>query len=159
MIASAFGKFNIDMKKVDLVPLPDLTKVLRLLLNPNVTEFNCTVFDSIEFESPKFNNFLLNHALVNCPKMSKIELNNRSGRRVPFKKPQFLFPIERFKQSWNNLLSIQTSQEDDHGNYICTDDFCNEHTLEVIQQNFPNIELVFSYLQDKLSIYLSFVSS
>jgi hypothetical protein len=146
MIASGIGKFNIDMNKVELVPLPDLTKVLRLLLNPNVTEFNCTVFDSIEFESPKFNNFLLKHALENCPKISKIALLNKSGIRIPFKKQQFLLPIERFQQSWNNLLSIQTSQEDDHGSYSCTDDFCNEHTLEVIQQNFPNIELVLSYL-------------
>jgi hypothetical protein len=46
--------------------------LLSLLVNPSVTELNCAVLDS-NTSYGNFNDFLLKHALKNCPKISKIE--------------------------------------------------------------------------------------
>jgi hypothetical protein len=118
-----------------LIPLTQLNKVLSLLVNPSVTELDCTVFDIIfSDDNRKFNNLLLKHALKNCPKISKI---------VFFKSFDCYkeLPVKHFKQSWNNLISIKTD-------YVC-----NEDTLKLIKENFPNIESVSLYFVDETNIY------
>jgi hypothetical protein len=112
-----------------------LIRLLDLLVNPSVTELNCTVFDSSFFRSRKFNNFLLVHALKNCPKISKIEFRNKQFRSSDLVKKKIdKLPIKCFKNSWNNLTSIK-----------CQKDFIvNDNTLKLILENFPNIESVCS---------------
>jgi hypothetical protein len=114
-----------------LIPMPLLTKVLGQLVNPNVTELNCMLFDNSIFEIDnscfnKDNDFLAEHALKNCPKISKIGFNHLKPLMVGGK-PQEL-PVELLKKSWINLRTIKTT------NFIC-----KENTLKLIQQNFPNL--------------------
>jgi hypothetical protein len=107
-----------------------LTKVLGLLVNPSVTELNCTAFDHNVTVSREVNNFLVKHALKNCPNITKIEL--RHEKPLVSRQNRDTLPVECFKASWNNLKSIKS-----HNDYICNDD-----TLKFIQENFPNIESV-----------------
>jgi hypothetical protein len=109
MIASGTGTRNINMEADKmLIPLTHLKKVLALLVNPSVTEINCTLFDNIRANSQKFNNFLLKHSLENCPKISKIDfMNSKPSNKFDTKRN--VLPIERFKKSWNDLKSIKTN--------------------------------------------------
>jgi hypothetical protein len=131
MIASSIHQYNDNMEANKLlIPMPQLTKVLSLLVNSSVTEINCSAFGKKSDEmSRKFNHFLLKHTLKNCPKINKVKLLS--------KKPFFhllgkleILPVELFKKSWNDVKSIKS-----HTEYLCTDD-----TLKFIQENFPNIE-------------------
>jgi hypothetical protein len=115
-----------DSDEMLSIPLSHLTKVLGLLVNQSVTELDCTAFLS---KVHNFNSFLLEHALKNCPKISKISLMN-SGKL--FNKKQNILPVAHFKKSWSNLTIIIS-----HDNYIC-----NEKALKLIQESFPNIESV-----------------
>jgi hypothetical protein len=112
-----------------LIPLQYVYQFLRLLVNPSVTEINCSGFDCYK-SSRNVHNFLLRHALENCPKISKVTFMDKGLCRYP--KSGEILPVERFKRSWNNLTSIKT-----HNDLICKED-----TLKFIQQNFPNIESV-----------------
>ena len=124
------GPSNICMEPEDmLIPLKHLTKVLGLLLNPFITELDFTIFDRLPF-TPNYIIFLMEYALDNCPKISKIKLMDTLI--YTFYKERNLLPVERFKQSWNNLKSISC-----HEDYICIDE-----TLKLIQENIPNIESV-----------------
>lgn len=135
MIASGMGISNADMDaKKMLIPLPHLSEVLKQLLNPYVTELDCTLFDKVTCNAKKYNNLLLKHALKNCPKISKIYVANpKSAVYLPPEQVTDQLPVERFKQSWDNLKSINISRHD----YIC-----DENTLKLIQENCPNIESV-----------------
>jgi len=135
-IASGMGQCNVNMEADKmLIPLQYLTKVLGLLVNPSVTEINCTVLDSVN--SRKFNNFLLKHTLKNCPKISKIELMNKKAFMHLLGKRDIL-PVDLFKKSWSDLKSIRSRND-----YLSTDD-----TLKFIQENFPNIESVICPTRD-----------
>jgi len=127
MIILETNQLIIDSDKMLNIPLSHLTKVLGLLVNTSVTELDCTVFDSSS-DSHNFNNFLLEHALKNCPQISKIELMN-SGKL--FNRKQNILPVAHFKKSWSDLKIIKSHD------YIC-----NEKALKLIQQSFPNIESV-----------------
>jgi hypothetical protein len=133
LIASGTSQFNVNLDADQLIiPLPHLTEVLSLLVNPSVTELDCTVFDSSS-SNRKFNNFLVKHALQNCPNIRKIELRNQLCATFKPHQHRDTLPVECFKRSWNNLTSIKSR-----------DDFiCNEDTLKFIQENFPNIESVY----------------
>jgi hypothetical protein len=117
----------VESDKVLNITLSHLTKVLGLLVNTSVTELDCTVFDSSS-NSHNFNNFLLEHALKNCPQISKIELMN-SGKL--FNRKQNILPVAHFKKSWTDLKIIKSHD------YIC-----NEKALKLIQESIPNIEYV-----------------
>jgi hypothetical protein len=115
-----------DYGNIMLIPaLPHLTKVLSLLVNPSVTELDCTVYDG-SFSYAKINNLLMKHALQNCPNIRKINFGRVEDDIREYQKRM---PIERLKKSWNNLKSIKTE-----GYYY------EEDTLKFIQENFPNIE-------------------
>lgn len=135
MIASGMGICNADMDaKKMLIPLPHLSKVLKQLLNPYVTELDCTLFDEVLCNAKKYNNLLLKHALKNCPKISKIYVANpKPSVYMLADQVTDPLPVELFKQSWNNLKSINSSRRD----YIC-----DENTLKLIQESCPNIESV-----------------
>jgi hypothetical protein len=116
-----------------LIPFTEARSIkvlLSLLVNSSVTELNCAVLDR-NTSYGNFNDFLLKHALKNCPKISKIELTN------PYKVynydyvQEYMLPVESLKMSWNNLRSIKI-----------VDYICNEKTLKLIQENYPNIESV-----------------
>jgi hypothetical protein len=112
--------------------------LLSLLVNPSVIELNCAVLDS-NTSYGTFNDFLLKHALKNCPKISKIKLTNRHYRY----NHEHMLPVERFKLSWNNLKSIKSRS------YIC-----NEKTFKFILENFPDIESVFLFYLESLANFL-----
>jgi len=136
-LLSEFASFASSKKDACLHPY--LTKEeLGLLVNPSVTELNCLLFNSIS-KGPIFSNFLLDHALENCPKITKIELLNR-WRRCDRKTIDTL-PVQLFKYRWNNLKSLK-----------CYNDFIvYDNTLRFIQENFPNIESVLLF---KKKMYL-----
>jgi hypothetical protein len=99
-------------------------------VNPNVIELNCTVFDCSS-DRRAFNNLLLKHALKNCPKIRKIELMN-SSNSFKLNKKRVSLPVQRLKRSWTDLVCIKS-----HNGFTC-----NEKTLKLILENFPNIESV-----------------
>jgi predicted lipase len=132
MITSGIYQYNVngDTKNL-LIPFALMKKVLSLLVNSSVTEINCRAFAD-NSTNKKIHNFLLQHTLKNCPKLSKIELRcERKLTSLTFREPEFL-PVERFKNSWADLKSIKSRNE-----YICSVD-----TLKYIQENFPSIESV-----------------
>jgi hypothetical protein len=108
--------------------------LLGLLVNPSVTELDCAVLDSNP-QAGNFSDFLLKHALKNCPKISKIELTNPNRYN-----PEQMLPVECFILSWNNLQSINSFD------YIC-----DEKTVKLIQENFPNIESVILFYLESLA--------
>jgi hypothetical protein len=134
----ALDKFDFK-KEVDkmLIPLAHLTKVLGLLVNPTVTEIHCASFVSIG-GNRKFNNFLLKHALENCPKISNIEYLSKSNS----------CSVERLKKSWDNLKSIKSE-----------DLICKEITLKLIKKKIPNLESVVVFIVDAETIFANFFES
>jgi hypothetical protein len=125
-----------------LIPFTEARSIkvlLGLLVNPSVTELDCAVLDSNP-QAGNFSDFLLKHALKNCPKISKIELTNH----YRYNHEQML-PVERFKLSWNNLQSINSF-----------DYMCNEKTVKLIQENFPNIESVILFYLERLANFFIF---
>lgn len=147
MIASGLGRNNarMDPDKM-LIPLSLLPKMLKLLLNPFITELDCTAFDNILSDKCKISKILLKHALKNCPKISKINCFNINGKKLRGQRITDLLPIELFKQSWSNLKSITS---------ICGYS-CNEDTFKLIRENFPNIESVFTLLMLENDITFQF---
>jgi hypothetical protein len=124
-----------NYKRVELlIPKTHLPEFLSLLLNPSVTELDCTAFDIYSGCSPKYNRFLLMHALENCPKISKIEFWKTDSASWSPSSRQAV-PVRFFKKSWNNLKSIKTQ----------ADYLFNKKSLKFIQENFPNIESVSLY--------------
>jgi hypothetical protein len=118
-----FGMGGVDQM---LIPEEHLIKMLGLLVNPSITELDCTIFNEHR-NLRKVNNFLLEHSLKNCPNILKIKFENN------FKYPLFSeLPIECFKKSWFNLRSINIRS--------CRTLFSNEDTLKFIQENFPNMK-------------------
>jgi len=113
-----------DQEKM-FIPLPLLTKVFGVLVNPSVTELNCIAF--VRDSEQCFNNFLLEHALENCPQIRKISLENND--KLFEKKHNNNLPVELFIKSWRNLTYIKAHT------FIC-----NEKALKLIQKSFPNIE-------------------
>jgi hypothetical protein len=111
-----------------LIPLPLLSKFLCLLVNSTVTEINCASFITMG-GNLHYNNFLLEHALKNCPKISKIEFLGTS--LTCSTNNSHVLPVERLKKSWSNLKSIKTP-----------DLICDENTFKLILDNFPSIESV-----------------
>jgi hypothetical protein len=107
--------------------------LLSLLVNPSVTELNCSVLDSNP-RAGNFSDFLLKHAMKNCPKISKIELTNPYKLYNYDNVQEYMLPVESLKMSWNNLRSIKL-----------VDYICNEKTVKLIQENFPNMESVFLF--------------
>jgi hypothetical protein len=107
-----------------------IKKLLGLLVNPSVTELDCAVLDSNP-QAGNFSDFLLKHALKNCPKISKIELIN-SSNSFKLNKKRASLPVLRLKRSWTDLICIKS-----HNGYTC-----NEKTLKLILENFPKIESV-----------------
>jgi hypothetical protein len=137
-----------SMSKIDVLMEGKLMRLLDLLVNPYVTELNCAVFNKIRLiRTRKFNDFLLVHALKNCPKISRIEFGNKQSLSLDmFRQKIDILAIECFKNSWNNLTSIK-----------CQEDFIvDENALKLIQENFPNIELVFSRDSYKIGAIIHF---
>jgi N-acetylglutamate synthase-like GNAT family acetyltransferase len=132
MISSGIYQYNVNRDTENLlVPFALMKKVPSLLVNSSVTEINCRAFAD-NSTNKNIHNFLLQHALKNCPVLSKIELRcERKLTSLTIREPEFL-PVERFKNSWADLKSIKSRNE-----YICSVD-----TLKYIQENFPNIESV-----------------
>jgi hypothetical protein len=107
-----------------------LTKVLGLLVNPSVTELDCYELLDCKLDIyQELNSFLVEHALNNCPDIRKITLMAWEQHEQ-----KHILPVCRLKKSWNNLKSINVG-------YLSLT--CNEDTLKLIQENFPNIESVF----------------
>jgi hypothetical protein len=131
-----------EMLLISFTKAQSVQKLLGLLVNSSVTELDCSVLDSNP-QAGNFSDFLLNHALKNCPKISKIELKNH----YRYNHEQML-PVERFKLSWNNLQSIKSFD------YIC-----NEKTLKLIQENFPNIESVFLFYLESHANFFNFAGN
>jgi len=136
---SMIAASNNDEADKMLIPFRHLTKVLGLLVNPSITELDCTAFDGSS-GTRKINNFLLEHALKHCLKIRKIKLLNSNSFRMTSKRDQL--PVKRFKSSWSNLTIIKS-----HNDYMC-----NEKTLKLIRENFPNIELVSLSIEDETNI-------
>jgi hypothetical protein len=119
-----------EKKGIMLIHWSHLTKVLAVLVNPMVTEINCASFQTT-VGVLTYNDFLVEHALKNCPKISKIKFLSRPSR-FACKNPLIVLPAERLKKSWSNLTSINASGY-----------FCDENTLKLMLDNFPSIESVY----------------
>jgi hypothetical protein len=110
------------------IPLIHLTQLLGQLVNPSVTELDCTLFDYSRANSRALKSELLANAVENCPNISKIKLARTD---LLSWNNSFMIPVERLKKSWDNLKSINTA----FNQYKCTED-----NLKFIQENIPNIE-------------------
>jgi hypothetical protein len=129
MIAASIVPGYLYNKEVELlVPVPHLAKVLKLLVNPSVTELDCTAFDKYSDGRRTFNKVLLLHALKNCPRISKIEFRNIDT----WNPANISLGVWHFKKSWDNLKSIKTQ----------ADYLFDEDSLKFIQENIQNIESV-----------------
>jgi len=136
MISSGIYRCYVNRESQDimLIPFPLLTRVLSVLVNSSTTELDCTVFDSAY--SRNLNNFLLEHALLHCPKISKIKMMNSHTLDAPLgRRNEVILPVEFFKSRWSNLRGINSSHW-----YLCT-----EFNLWFIRENFPDIESVNLY--------------
>jgi hypothetical protein len=121
------------------IPHVYLRPFLQLLLNPQMTQLDCTKFD-IKRNSLKLHDFLLEHALNNCPNITKVKLLfTRSKKCWPYhpQKDRGSLPLERFKQSWKQLAHISADRS-----FSITD-----QCLQYIHENFPNMELEYLLLK------------
>jgi hypothetical protein len=98
---------------------------VRLVLNPETTEFNCLEFNNY---SRSHDEVYYKHLLENCPKITKMRKDGSSfGGSKVIKE----IPVLELASAWSNLRYCSL-----RGYY------CSDETLRLIKENIPRIEYV-----------------
>lgn len=115
-----------------LIPKSDELEMVKMLLNPNVTEFDALAFNDYSRSSDEV---YYRHALENCPRLTKVG----KGSPVIYQRHWEDLPVNELK-TWTNLKHFNMK-----GFY------CRDETMRQLQENCPQLESVkFTFFKAKI---------